>query len=184
MNKKCIPNCITSLRIIGAILLIPFKIFSPVFFTIYTLSGVTDILDGFIARVTKSTSAFGSKLDSAADLTFYGIMIIKIFPYLLKHIPAFLWWMAGLVLAIRIVSYITAAVKFHKFSSLHTPLNKLTGVFVFIIPYFAVQDNVSLICFIAVLIAGAASIEELVIHLFGDKLHWLQKSEQNNQKEI
>ena len=55
---------------------------SPMFFAIYALTGLTDVLDGWIARKMGSASQFGAKLDSVADLIFYAVMLIMIFPIL------------------------------------------------------------------------------------------------------
>ena len=75
-------NAITLLRISGTAVLLFLRPFSPAFFVVYTLTGVTDVLDGFVARKTGTASDFGAKLDSAADLLFYGVMLLKIFPVL------------------------------------------------------------------------------------------------------
>ena len=59
-------NAITLLRISGTAVLLFLRPFSPAFFVVYTLTGVTDVLDGFVARKTGTASDFGAKLDSAA----------------------------------------------------------------------------------------------------------------------
>ena len=57
-------NSITLLRIVGSIgLLFPAPM-SPLFLGIYTLTGLTDVLDGWLARKTGTTSDFGARLDS------------------------------------------------------------------------------------------------------------------------
>ena len=70
------------------------------------------------------------------------------------------------VLLVRVLAYATAAVKYHRFASLHTWLNKMTGGAVFLLPYaLAVSDGVAYgwaVCFLAL----AAALEELTIHLF------------------
>ena len=65
-----LPNYITALRMVGSVCLIFIRPLSPLFFGVYTLAGITDALDGYIARKTHTASAFGAKLDSAADLLF------------------------------------------------------------------------------------------------------------------
>ena len=90
--KKSLPNYITFCRIIGSILLLFLKPFSIAFFAIYSICGISDLLDGYIARSTKTTSEFGAKLDSIADLSFYAVMFLKIFPTLIDTLPLWLWW--------------------------------------------------------------------------------------------
>ena len=55
---------------------------SPVFFAVYSLTGLTDALDGWLARKTGTASDFGARLDSIADLLFYGIVMFRFFPFL------------------------------------------------------------------------------------------------------
>ena len=71
----------------------------------------------------------------------------------------------GAVLVIRACSYVTAAVRYHRFASLHTILNKATGFCVFCLPYMLVQDFALRYCEITCVIAGLASTEEFLIHL-------------------
>lgn len=52
------------------------------FLVIYTFAGLTDVLDGWIARKTGSASEFGARLDSVSDLLFYGVILIRFFPVL------------------------------------------------------------------------------------------------------
>ena len=66
-----LPNFLTALRIAGAACLLFITPLSPAFFIVYTFCGISDVLDGVIARASHSTTEFGAKLDSAADLLFY-----------------------------------------------------------------------------------------------------------------
>ena len=52
-----------------------------------TISGLTDALDGWLARKLRCESAFGAKLDSVADLLFYAVMIFRILPILVSIFP-------------------------------------------------------------------------------------------------
>ena len=82
-----VPNCITCVRIIGALVLLWLKPLSTEFLIVYSLCGVSDALDGFIARATNTTSKFGTILDSIADLVFYSVMLLKVFPTLWDILP-------------------------------------------------------------------------------------------------
>ena len=48
----------------------------------YIYCGISDILDGFIARKTKNESEIGAKLDSVSDIIFVVVAMIKILPFL------------------------------------------------------------------------------------------------------
>lgn len=162
---KYIPNIITSMRIVGTAALLFCEPLSPVFYIIYTLCGLSDVLDGFIARMTNTTSEFGTKLDSVADMLYYAVMIFKIFPILIEVLPVYVWLTIAAAVLIRITSYITAAIKYRRFASLHTYLNKLTGAAVFSVPYYIKLSFSATLCLAVAFIAVLASLEELIIHI-------------------
>ena len=165
MRREALPNCITGLRIAGAVCLLFTKTGSPVFSGLYTLCGVSDALDGWLARRLNAVSERGARLDSVADLCFCAAALAKLFPVLWVLLPAAVWFGAAGVLAVRLMSYGVAAVKYRRFLSLHTWLNKLTGAVVFAIPYGLLTPWAVPLCAAACGIAGLAVLEELLIHL-------------------
>lgn len=156
---------ITLLRIAGTVFLLVLEPFSAVFFLLYALTGLTDVLDGWIARKRKTADEFGARLDSIADLLFYAVILLRIFPVLITKLPKEIWYVVAAVFCIRISAYITAAIKYRRFASLHTYLNKATGIVVFLIPFFLNTDYAVVFCRIVSAVAMAASLEELMIHL-------------------
>lgn len=160
-----LPNCITSVRIAGTFFMIFTAPLSLPFFIIYTLCGLSDLLDGWVARKSNTITEFGSRLDSIADLFFYIVMILKILHVLWKLLPVWFWYTLGGIVVLRIASYTTAALKFHRFASLHTKMNKISGLLVFATPYFLALPFASVYCCFTVLFGVAASIEELYLHL-------------------
>ena len=160
-----VSNGITTLRIIGSVALVFLGYTSPLFIVIYTLTGLTDVLDGWIARLTGTAGKFGATLDSIADLLFYTVMTVKFLPVLLKTLPVEIWYGVTVVLLIRLSAYTTTAIKYHSFASLHTILNKLTGGAVFLMPYAVFLSWERVYGWIVVAIAFIASSEELIIHL-------------------
>lgn len=95
-----LPNCITFFRIIGTLCLLFMPACSTMFLLIYTLAGVTDVLDGWLARKTGTASAWGARLDSIADLFFYAVLFLKIFPIL--KLPVGIWCGVIVVLLLRV----------------------------------------------------------------------------------
>ena len=85
---KQIANVLTGCRILGSILLLFFPAFSLGFYVTYLLCGLSDMVDGTIARRTNSVSRFGSQLDTVADMVFMMAALIKFLP--LIHIPTWL----------------------------------------------------------------------------------------------
>ena len=165
LSVRQLPNCITALRIVGTVCLLFIAPLSTTFFIVYTLSGFSDILDGWIARRFGLTSEFGAKLDSIADLAYYTVMGVRIFPVLWSTLPRPIWLEVIAALALRLGAYAVAAVKYHRFASLHTYLNKLTGAAVFLIPYAILTPAAAPVCVVIGAIAILSSLEELLLHL-------------------
>lgn len=164
-SVKSIPNCITCVRILGAILLLILRPFTLTFYIIYGICGVTDAIDGYLARKLNAGSAAGAVLDSIADLLFYAAMLYRMIPYLWSRVPMLTWYCVGAVLVIRLAAYLAAAFKYHRFASLHTYGNKATGAGMFLLPYLVLLLNDTLVCAALCVVGGLASLEELIIHL-------------------
>ncbi len=163
--KKNIPNVITAARIIGAAVLLIIEPLTVEFYIIYTLCGLSDAVDGFIARAMKVVTRLGSKLDSIADLIFYAVMFLKVFPVMFEVLDLYVWFIGLAALFIRIVIYILGAVKYRKFTSLHTVFNKLTGLMVFLIPYSLKTTIGMYYCLSAAIMANISALHELSLHL-------------------
>ena len=132
---KAIPNIITSIRIIGAIAIVFIEPFTLPFFIVYGVCGASDALDGFIARKFKLESKFGSILDSVSDLIFLGVMGFKILPTLLELLPIWNWVMILVPISLQACAYTICAIKFKKFSAIHTYANKIMSAAIFFYPF-------------------------------------------------
>lgn len=128
-------DTVTSVRVAASLILLILPLRSAWFLVVYTLTGLTDALDGWLARKTGTVSEFGARLDSVADLLFYGVLLLRLFPVLWQALSAMIWYAVAAVVLVRLAAYAVAAVKYHRFASLHTWLNKLTGGAVFLLPY-------------------------------------------------
>ena len=164
-----LPNIITASRIIGTAIMAFTKPFSLAFYLIYTFCGLSDIVDGYLARKYKLSSKLGAKLDSIADLLFYSVMLLRIFPVLADVLPLWIWVAVGTILIMRVISYAVAAIKYRKFAALHTYLNKATGVAVFLVPYLIKTPAAVGFCAFVCLIAICASAQELYTHLHSER---------------
>ena len=125
-------NIITVIRIVCSIGMLFVPVFSPAFYALYITAGVSDMVDGTIARKTGAASAFGSKLDTAADTVLAIVCLIKIIPVL--DIPVwFFIWTAAIAL-IKGINIISGYVMQKEFVAAHTLMNKATGVALFLFP--------------------------------------------------
>lgn len=167
-------NVITLIRIGLAISLLFIRKYNSLFLILYSICGFTDILDGYIARKTKTESNFGARLDTIADLLFFVVMFIIMFDIFFKDIVCII--LIVIILLIRILSIIIVLKKYNKFAILHTYTNKLTGLLLFFIPYFMNFNNANMTVYIIGIIALLSSIEELTINIKSKKLDLNKKS--------
>ena len=152
---KHIANILTGCRILGSILLLFFPAFSVAFYIIYLFCGFSDMIDGTIARKTNSISKFGSQLDTIADLVFAVVSMIRLLPVI--HLPQWLWIWCGMIAIIKIGSIIWGYVSKKQFMSLHTIMNKATGLLLFLLPltisFMELKYTAIVVCSIATLSA-------------------------------
>lgn len=163
MNKmKVFVNSLTISRIIGSIIMCFLDVLSIPFYIVYTFSGLTDFLDGFLARKYNVVTKFGSNLDSVADLVFFTTMMIKVWPYLCLHLYLCTWIIIWTTLGIRILLYIYNHLKHHNLLSSHNYLNKLTGAMMFLVPYLVNTSIFKTYSLITSIVAAIACIYEIL----------------------
>ena len=63
-------NVITGFRIVASLALMFCPVFSIPLFVLYLTAGISDMVDGMVARRTNTASALGAKLD-----TVFGLLI-------------------------------------------------------------------------------------------------------------
>ena len=158
MLKKLITNIITCCRILGSVFLLFYPAFSIEFYVIYIICGLTDMVDGTIARKTNSTSNFGAKLDTIADFVFVFVCSIKILPTL--QIPLWLWVWIIIVALIKIFYIALVFIHKKKLLSIHSILNKITGFTLFILPLSLSFVEIKYSSVVVCLIATFSSIQE------------------------
>ena len=129
-SLKRIPNIISALRILGAACLLLCDPARVAFWVIYGLCGVSDMLDGYLARRLHAESKTGAVLDSVADICFVACCAIRLVPVI--KIPTWLWIWAGLIVIVKIINQISALVLYKRLCFPHTKANKLTGLMLFI----------------------------------------------------
>ena len=127
---KHLPNFITALRIVGSIGLLFCNVPGWQFWTLYAICGISDMIDGWLARRLHAESKTGSILDSIADLSFVACCAIQLLPTM--SIPSWLWIWAGIIVIIKIVNLISSLIIFKKFYLPHSIANKLTGFLLFL----------------------------------------------------
>ena len=125
-------NIITGIRIVCSIALLVFPVFSPAFYALYILAGVSDMIDGTVARKTGTVSEFGSKLDTGADFVLAAVCLVRVIPIIHPPIRLIIWMIV--IAAIKAVNLVSGYITRRKIAVLHTAANKVTGILLFVLP--------------------------------------------------
>ena len=153
--KKYIANIITGSRVAFSLPLLFIPLSSAWFYIFYLLCGLTDMIDGAIARRTGAVSKFGARLDTASDFVFMFVCWVKILP--LIHIPVWLWVWIIVVALIKIFNITLVFIHKKKLISIHSVLNKITGFALFLLPptltFAPTTYSVAIICVLATIAA-------------------------------
>ncbi len=177
--KKNAANLITLIRIFGAIALIMLEPLSLPFFIVYGVCGLSDAFDGLVARKLGIQSSFGSALDSLSDLLFYGVMAAKLFPTFQRLLLPYQWVIIAVPTVLHFIAYIICAIKFSRFSAIHTYANKALGLLVYAFPFCFIGE-IPLIWTIYMIVGGVialyGSIEINLIHIIAKKYDTRNKS--------
>ena len=175
MNKY-IPNLISIIRIVFSVLLI-FTLNNPyVFILLYIIIGLTDVLDGYIARKYEIVSNLGARLDSIADLIFY-IILTYIFITLYFHILTTNHKIILLaILLVRLINILLTKIKYCKVVFIHTVANKISGLLLFFLPIIIMIYKNSLFISIIFIFALIAALEELFMTVIFKNFNLNKKS--------
>ena len=155
---KNIANYITISRIILSILLLATKAFSIPFYIIYIYCGISDMLDGLIARKSKIESELGARLDSVADIIFVIVSMIKIIPIMNLSKVIIIWLV--LIILIKLVNFICCYIYYKKIVFPHTIANKITGFILFVAPFIIFNTDSIILEIIICSIATFAAVQE------------------------
>lgn len=166
---KNVPNYITMLRILASVGLLFAAPFSILFFLLYLTCGISDVLDGYIARKMNASSKFGQVFDSISDLIFVGVVLLIFIPII--NLPLWIIYWIAAIAVIRLISIIFGLAKYRQLAFLHTYANKATGIVLFCFPFlfsvFGKEITASILC----CIASISAVEELLINLTSKTLH-------------
>jgi len=157
-HELTLADALSALRIILSVALLAPPALSPTFLALYATAGLTDMLDGFVARQTKTESEFGAKLDSAADLTFTVVSLAKILPTVAA--PAWLWVWVATIAVVKVANVVSGLVMRKRLIMPHTTANKAAGFVVFLVPFAIPTFGVVVPSIPACVVAAVAAIQE------------------------
>ena len=127
---KHLPKVISALRLAGSIGLVFCDVRGWTFWVLYALCGISDMVDGRLARKLHAESKTGAVLDSVADIIFVVCCAARLLQVL--EIPVWLWTWAGVIVFIKVVNQVSALVVCKRLCFPHTWANKLTGILLFL----------------------------------------------------
>ena len=110
---KHLPNDISAFRIAGSIGLLFCDVTGWPFWMLYALCGISDMVDGWLARKLHAETKAGAILDSVADIVLVACCAIRLLPVL--EILTWLWIWAGVIAFIKMVNQVSALVVCKRF---------------------------------------------------------------------
>jgi CDP-diacylglycerol--glycerol-3-phosphate 3-phosphatidyltransferase len=124
-----IPNMLSTFRIVMApfLLLTGYLQEATFFFILFGLMLLSDVLDGFIARILDQTSELGARLDSYGDILTYLSTALAAWWLWPDIIKSELYYIIAAIV-IYILPAFFALAKFGKLASYHTWITKISAV--------------------------------------------------------
>jgi len=166
MKLKYIPNTITLSRIVLTAFLIFLTPLGPASIVVFLLAGVTDMVDGVIARRIKDAKTeLGAELDSLADMFMVLVSVFVILPAM--GLWPQLWWFFIAALVFKLLSSVPGIVKHRKVFLLHTISNKIlalllfTGAILYFI--FGAATGVNVYFVFLIVAVFVITLEEMII---------------------
>jgi CDP-diacylglycerol--glycerol-3-phosphate 3-phosphatidyltransferase len=165
MQLRHLPNVISLIRLctVPVLAWLAYNQAQQAFAWLILAAGLTDILDGWIARKFGWTSALGALLDSISDVSLilvaiYGIWMMQ------RHVFTDQWMVFAAVSGIWSVVHITALLRYGRLASFHTRFTQLGiflfGIFVLVLLF---HDFVPLYFHISAGICFLGGVESLVM---------------------
>ncbi|MBK7748013.1 MAG: CDP-alcohol phosphatidyltransferase family protein [Candidatus Obscuribacter sp.] len=162
-----IPNIITSVRLIAAMIILMLSLFAPdhgtsCFVWLFVAAGISDMLDGFIARRFNWCTAFGATLDSVSDLSLYVSSIVFLYQTsqqaLSANLPVVL---IGAMLQTLHLCY--SYQRFGRFPAYHSDFTRACAYLIFFVMLAFCQSHNSLLIGAIATIWTVCSLEGMII---------------------
>jgi len=168
---KYVPNALSISRIVLSFLLpVPFVAYNPrVYVPLYFFIGLTDVLDGFIARRFKVESDLGAKLDVVSDILFFICIIASMLvPPLMEIELVKSVATIGVAIACKAIVILITRARFQIWTGMmHTYLDKTIGFLQFFaIPIFIWEGRIRYSIVLAIsIVLSVSAVEEAIILL-------------------
>ena len=159
---KYVPNMISFMRlmlIIPLMLLVPFEL--P-FMIIYVIAGVSDMIDGPIARKYNATSQFGAALDGGADVLLVLVVVFRIMPVIEISNWVIIWIVIAIIM--KLSSTVIGYIRHRQIIFLHTYAGKFFIFMLFLFPVFYLFVEANTLLIILLILAMFVFAEDIYIN--------------------
>jgi len=161
-----IPNGLSLSRLVllPVLYVFVFRGMNTAFVIGYALLGVTDYLDGLIARKFDQKSDVGKALDSIADLPFYistAYFMARLFPHYLQPNRILLYVFFGVLAA----SFIISGIRWKKPVLMHTFVMRKNAVLVYLCMLLSFYVNTTIFIAVILVIYMVGLTESIIIFL-------------------
>ncbi len=189
-NVLNVPNMISLYRLLvfPVILVMALTGREGWFVILLSISLVSDVLDGNIARYFNLQTNFGAALDNLADICTYAMALLGLFLFKWTEIEPHAW-ILWLFLTVFVLSYIIAFARFGKIPGLHlysaVSAGYVQSIFFFVLFVFGFYPWMY---YLALAWGVVAYIEKIFVLLFLDDikigvkgLYWLMKKQRTEK---
>ncbi len=167
---KHVPNTLSALRIVLSVALLYLVKWPWVFTAVYLVNGLTDVLDGKIARRFHVESKIGSVLDAIGDSLLFACAAISLFFLAepkLRFNYALCLSVLGVAVAYKVANVFVTYARFKQFNMMHTLMNKSVFVsFFFFVPVFLILQEINFWMILAISILICLACLEETVTLF------------------
>lgn len=160
---KYIPNALSIARIFLAITMLFLVPFTTPFMIVYVVGGVSDMIDGPLARKMGWATDLGATLDSMGDLLFVLIGVFRVLP-VIELRPWVIAWIFGAI-ALKGLTVVVGFIRHKKILFLHSIGNKVFVFALFTFPLFYLFVDPNIILTVILVFATTVFIEDIAIHI-------------------
>ncbi|MDO4189752.1 MAG: CDP-alcohol phosphatidyltransferase family protein, partial [Lachnospiraceae bacterium] len=128
------------------------------FYACYLLAGITDMVDGSVARGLETESEFGEKLDTIADFIFVLAALYKLLPAIALATGIWIW--TGIIAVVKVINIISGFVVQKRFVAVHSLANKITGIALFLLPLTLPFVDIKYTAVLVCILATFAAVQE------------------------
>jgi CDP-diacylglycerol--glycerol-3-phosphate 3-phosphatidyltransferase len=167
-NIITFPNILSFSRIMLSPIIFIVKENKTLLFSVLLLIGLTDILDGYIARKNKIRTIIGSWLDSLADFIFYILLVVYLILFEINVVNKMKYYVL-IIITLKLFTIIICFTKHREIGFLHTLGNKITGLIIFIGFCIFILLKDTIVINIGIIISIISSLEESMITIVEKK---------------